>query len=1086
MTSSATFVRPPLDKSLTMDQIYEWHRKHSPDFPAFVFPDELGNQAKLTWKALGDGINNGIDPIRSRIPRARRFDHLSDNQDPIVVGILATTDVITYTTFLFSHIRLTHPGASGRPILPFPISTRNSAAAVAHLVGAKDIKYIWVTEGPMRTLIDEALIQGGLDNVEILNIPSFSELYVDTSRSCTPQVEEPEDGHPTVDLDRPALILHSSGSTAFPKPLVWTHRFLLELSGYIEQGDLNVEGDVMAVHSSPLFHSLGVSGYTQAAPSPRVSTPPMTPESFLEQIVESQATLLLCVPSFLESWAANSNSVQAIKRLKAILWGGGPLQPDTGVFLLKEGVSIRTLYGATEFGAGSFMSAEPYIEGHEWFEFPSSISIELMPEPEDEGLYELIIKTEDYLKYESQESETHTLAAHNTEINGVPAYATNDIIERHPTNSKLFRIQGRKDDQIMLGTGEKTNPGPLENIIVKNPHVKNAIMFGRSRLSNGILIEPTSYEEAGRLGLENFRNLIWSSIKAANDYAPAHSRIFKETILVASALKPFSYTAKQSVRRGAIIKEYASEIEAMYQAIQDSSQTDIPIPPGSSEEGGWTLEESLQFVREAVHKVMASADDMGDDDDIFGYGCDSLQATYIRNTILHALRQVAPAANVLKAPSNFVYQHPTVRTLAVFAARISHTTAISDIKSEAERRERLQDFVARYTQNWPVHRPSENDPTTETIILTGSTGGLGSHILAQLLTMPSVSRVYAFNRPGRKTSHERHFEAFLDRGIDITLLKSEKIVYVEGDSAVEGFNIKTELFEEIRDSVTSIIHNAWQVDFNISLASFEPAIRGVRNMVDLALKSPHASPPRVMFTSSVGIIKSSTDIPPVAESPVTDLSLINASGYGESKWISERILWNAGHSTALHPVVVRVGQLSGGVNGNWNSREWFPALVRASQVVGGAPDNAGLISFLPVHVAASALIELRHTSSQFVHLVHPRPVPWTSVIQHVADNLHVPVIPYEEWLSRLKVSPRTDDALHRNPALHLIDFYQFSTTPKDFARLSSREAMGVAMFETKISATEAPSLAPARLWQLGKCDVNKWIGYWKSKGALEV
>ncbi|KAF8572826.1 NAD(P)-binding protein, partial [Ramaria rubella] len=552
--------------------------------------------------------------------------------------------------------------------------------------------------------------------------------------------------------------------------------------------------------------------------------------------------------------------------------------------------------------------------------------------------------------------------------------------------------------------------------------------------------------------------------------------------------KPFSYTAKQSVRRGAIIKEYASEIEAMYQAIQDSSQTDIPIPPGSSEEGGWTLEESLQFVREAVHKVMASADDMGDDDDIFGYGCDSLQATYIRNTILHALRQLAPAANVLKAPSNFVCQHPTVRALAIFAARISHTTAISDINPEAERRERLQDFVARYTQNWPVHRPSENDPTTETIILTGSTGGLGSHILAQLITMPSVSRVYAFNRPGRKTSHERHLEAFLDRGIDVTLLKSEKIVYVDGDSAVEGFNIKAELFEEIRDSITTIIHNAWQVDFNISLASFEPAIRGVRNMVNLALKSPHASPPRVVFTSSVGIIKceSWTDIPPVAESPVTDLSLINASGYGESKWVSERILWNAGNSTALHPVVVRVGQLSGGVNGNWNTREWFPALVRASQVVGGAPDNAGLISFLPVHVAASALIDLRHTSSQFVHLVHPRPVPWTSVIQHVADYLHVPVIPYEEWLSRLKASPRTDDALHRNPALHLIDFYQFSTTPKDFARLSSREAMGVAMFETNISAREAPSLAPARLWQLGKDDVNKWIGYWKSKGALEA
>jgi thioester reductase-like protein len=93
-----------------------------------------------------------------------------------------------------------------------------------------------------------------------------------------------------------------------------------------------------------------------------------------------------------------------------------------------------------------------------------------------------------------------------------------------------------------------------------------------------------------------------------------------------------------------------------------------------------------------------------------------------------------------------------------------------------------------------------------------------------------------------------------------------------------------------------------------------------------------------------------SDIPPVPEAPVTDLSLINTSGYSESKWVSERLLWAVGQSTALRPVVVCVGQLCGGINGNWNAKEWFPALTRASQVVGGVPDNSG-VSIL------SALIE---------------------------------------------------------------------------------------------------------------------------------
>ncbi|KAF8581952.1 hypothetical protein K439DRAFT_1618629 [Ramaria rubella] len=419
----------------------------------------------------------------------------------------------------------------------------NSATAVAHLLGAKDVKYIWVTEGPMKALIDEAkLIKGGMSDIVVLKIPSFSELRKLKSVGMVTQV--------LIWTDRLLFFIHQS----YPKSLSTWLDFMMK----IDRSNLNIKGNIMVVHASPLFYAIGifaavwpaVSGYIRAAPSPRVLPSPMTPESFLQQIVESWAMLLFCVPSFLE--AADSDSVRVIKKFKAIFWGGAPLWPEASVFLHQEGVSIQTFYGATEFGGASLISAEPYAKGYEWFEFLPSLSPELIPNSEEEDVYELVIK----------ESKMHSLAIHNTEINGVPAYATNNLIEQHRTNPKLFKIRGRKDNQIMLSTGEKTNPGLLENIIVKNPHVKNAVMFGRGRLSNGILIEPTSYEEAENIGLENFHNLIWSNIKAANDYAPAHSRIFKETILVASALKPLSYTPKRNVRRGAIINDYALEIEA--------------------------------------------------------------------------------------------------------------------------------------------------------------------------------------------------------------------------------------------------------------------------------------------------------------------------------------------------------------------------------------------------------------------------------------------------------------------------------------------------------------------------------------------
>ena len=49
---------------------------------------------------------------------------------------------------------------------------------------------------------------------------------------------------------------------------------------------------------------------------------------------------------------------------------------------------------------------------------------------------------------------------------------------------------------------------------------------------------------------------------------------------------------------------------------------------------------------------------------------------------------------------------------------------------------------------------------------------------------------------------------------------------------------------------------AWKVNFNLSLASFEQDIQGVRNFVDLALSSPYTDAPTVMAVSSVSVFLS--------------------------------------------------------------------------------------------------------------------------------------------------------------------------------------------------------------------------------------
>lgn len=78
--------------------------------------------------------------------------------------------------------------------------------------------------------------------------------------------------------------------------------------------------------------------------------------------------------------------------------------------------------------------------------------------------------------------------------------------------TKQWDSVGRVDDVIILASGEKTVPAPMEGIICSSPLLQGAIMFGRERNQVGVLVEPRS-EHVVDIGDDNaiaeFRNRIW-------------------------------------------------------------------------------------------------------------------------------------------------------------------------------------------------------------------------------------------------------------------------------------------------------------------------------------------------------------------------------------------------------------------------------------------------------------------------------------------------------------------------------------------------------------------------------------------------
>jgi len=110
----------------------------------------------------------------------------------------------------------------------------------------------------------------------------------------------------------------------------------------------------------------------------------------------------------------------------------------------------------------------------------------------------------------------------------------------------------------------------------------------------------------------------------------------------------------------------------------------------------------------------------------------------------------------------------------------------------------MESLIQKYTADFPKHSPSGAAPGNgEVLLVTGTTGALGTTILAQLVANESISKVYALNRKGSgKTLKERQTESLVDRGYDAGVASSSKIVLVEGDPSAAGLGLSEELYNE--------------------------------------------------------------------------------------------------------------------------------------------------------------------------------------------------------------------------------------------------------------------------------------------------
>lgn len=178
----------------------------------------------------------------------------------------------------------------------------------------------------------------------------------------------------------------------------------------------------------------------------------------------------------------------------------------------------------------------------------------------------------------------------------------------------------------------------------------------------------------------------------------------------------------------------------------------------------------------------------------------SLSATFFRNRIVAALRAGQQSKAASEVSQNFIYEYPSIKRLAhAVAALVDPSSAANGAALSPT--EQIEAMIAKYTADLPTRTATRRRPADDRVVvlLTGTTGNIGSHILAALLADTHIARVYALNRGNAAAeSAARQRAAFQDRGLSAALLDSGKYTPLVGDLNEDRFGLPQDVFDAVR------------------------------------------------------------------------------------------------------------------------------------------------------------------------------------------------------------------------------------------------------------------------------------------------